>query len=248
MVAHGQSGSLQDYFNRLWNGTFGISIDGGNDGFVYFEDAVVDYSSPVDMGENIDTLQFEVGAAKLTIQPGDAFLITATNVSVKTCEVSGGVWELATGNSSLGSGGEILVTVPKDFALNMELEVGAGTLELGELKAEDLYCSVGAGTVKASLLDVQGEAELEVGLGSFTAGMTQPQSVDIDCGMGSVTLELRASQEAYNIEADCGVGSVHAGTLRIDGVGDQTYTSGNAAGKMNIDCGMGSVRVSFDHQ
>jgi hypothetical protein len=78
--------------------------------------------------------------------------------------------------------------------------------------------------------------------------MTKPQSVDIDCGMGSVTLELRASQDSYNIEADCGVGSVHAGSLRIDGAGDQTYISGNAAGEMNIDCGMGSVRVSFDHQ
>lgn len=238
MVASGQEGMVLNYFN------FG----GQGRGIGFFDEgSSMDFSSPVDMGDEIDSLDFEVGAAKLIIEPGDSFSIMAENVNIYTCEADGGIWMLeAASTSVVSSSAQITVIVPADRVLDLNLEVGAGELQIGAIQVNDFVVSIGAGTAKTELMDVQGMADIEVGAGSLNAKMTAPENVYIDCGMGSVSLELTASQDVYNILADCGLGSVKAGTLHIDGAGDKEYTSGSAEYDMSIDCGMGSVKVLFE--
>lgn len=249
MVASGQEGRISDYFNvHLANGYFGLHFGNQGSGFGFFDGSGMDFDSPVDMGDEIDGLDFEVGAARLIIEPGDSFSITAENADIYTCEVYGGVWRLeAASTSAINSTAEITVIVPADRALDLHLEVGAGELQIGAIRVNDFVVSIGAGTAKTELMDVQGMTDIEVGAGSLSAKMTAPEDVYIDCGMGSVSLELETSQERYDILADCGLGSVKAGTLHIDGAGDREYTSGNSEYEMTIDCGMGSVKVSFDN-
>lgn len=248
MVASGQEEKVPDYFQlHLANGYLGINDQGSGFGF-FDEGSSLDFSSPMDMGDEIDSLDFEIGAAKLIIEPGDSFSITAENVNVYTCEVCGGIWTLeAASTSAVNSAAEITVIVPADRAIDLNLEIGAGELQIGAIRVNDFAASIGAGTAKTEPMDVQGTVDIEVGAGSLSAKMTAPGNVYIDCGMGSVTLELTASQNMYNIFADCGLGSVKAGTIHIDGAGDREYTLSSAEYDMNIDCGMGSVKVSFDN-
>lgn len=237
MVANGQEGMVLNYFS--------FGHQGSGIGFFDAESSM-DFSSPVEMGDEIDSLDFEVGGAKLIIEPGASFSIAAQNVNISTCEVLGGVWTLETANMpGINSGAEITVTVPGDRGIDLDAEIGAGELQIGEIRVNDFVVSIGAGSVKTELMDVYGVADIEVGAGSLSAKMTNPADVWIDCGMGSVSLELTASQDAYNILADCGMGSVKAGTLHIDGAGDKEYTSSSADYEMSIDCGMGSVKVLF---
>lgn len=266
MVASGQEGTVLDCFSvHLGNSYFGIHFgdQGSGSGFFDEESNIVgdqdsgsgffdevssmDFSSPVDMGDEIDELDFEIGAAKLIIEPGDSFSITAENVNIYTCGADGGIWRLeAASTSVVSSAAQITVIVPADRVLDLNLEVGAGELQIGAIQVNDFVVSIGAGTAKTELMDVRGMVDIEVGAGSLSAKMTEPANVYIDCGMGSVSLELAASQDVYDIFADCGLGSVKAGTLHIDGAGDKEYTSSSSEYQMNIDCGMGSVRISFD--
>ncbi len=249
MVAAGQQGQVNGMFHiNLAEGSFGLNwVQDFNlaDGSLFGEGNGVDYSSAVDMGDEINSLDFEVGAAKLVIKPGDSFSIQTEDAAIITCEVDGDIWELEAGGGNNGSAGEIFVTLPEDRVVNLDLEIGAGELQIGEITVKDFVVSIGAGSAKTELIDIRGMADIEVGAGSMEAKMTNPADVSIDCGLGSVTLELGASQDAYHIYADCGLGSIKAGTLRIDGLGEREYTTSNGGFDMNIDCGLGSVHVSF---
>lgn len=253
MTTTGQDTDISDFFSiHLANGTFGLHFGSGIGYNEYYEEVIPDIEEISEADEEISQLDFEVGTASLVILPGDSFDIQSENVDISTCDMSGGVWTLeAWGTSGINIGaetapaGEITVTVPADQALDLYMEVSAGTLHIGEITVNDLFVTVGAGSVTTGMMNVHGTADIEVGAGKLDAKMTAPEYVSIDCGMGSVSLELAAAQDAYDIWADCGLGSVTAGSLHIDGVGDRQYTSSNAAYSMDIDCGMGSVKVLF---
>lgn len=72
------------------------------------------------------------------------------------------------------------------------------------------------------------------------------KEVKIECGVGQVNYTAVGSQEDYDYEVSCGIGSVTVGSDSYSGMGGERKVNNNGSKKMEIECGIGMVDVSFD--
>lgn len=149
-----------------------------------------------------------------------------------------------------------------------DFEMGAGSLtsELSQLNVGDMDISVGAGEAYLPHdIIVQNKASLEVDTGGLTLGNINAvnMSVDVgvgeigltadvgeklsaDCGVGELDLKLIGSVTDYNYKVDCGLGEVRIGTETMTSMGNERHINHHAARDVEIDCGVGTVSVSFE--
>lgn len=154
-----------------------------------------------------DKLKMDIGAAKVSI----GTLLYATDLDLCI-----GAGELKTaGNESI---------ILKAGKLNLEL--GAGAVELAGIEADKLNVDGGTGSMKLR----------EVAVGK----------ADIDCGVGNVFMELKGNQEDYDYDVDCGIGQVVLGSDSYNGLGSSKKINNGAGRKIDIDCGLGRVEVTFN--
>lgn len=149
-----------------------------------------------------------------------------------------------------------------------DFELGAGSLksELSQLNVRDMDISVGAGEAYLPHdITVQQRASLEVDAGEITMGNINAAKMDVnvgvgsigltadveeklsaDCGVGELDLKLTGSMSNYNYKVDCGLGEVRLGTETMTSLGDDRHINHHAAKDVEIDCGVGTVSVSFE--
>ena len=123
----------------------------------------------------------------------------------------------------------ITLTFPKGLELEqMEVESGMGDFDAtGINAAQRLYVDAGMGDVDIS--------------GSFGG------EVELNCGMGSVNLEVQgASREDFDYDLDVGMGSLSVEGMEVDGfLGGEYKTSDGKDRSITVDGGMGDVKISF---
>lgn len=71
--------------------------------------------------------------------------------------------------------------------------------------------------------------------------------VELNCGMGSVNLEVRARRrEDFDYDLDVGMGSLSVEGMEVDGfLGGEYKTSDGKDRSITVDGGMGNVKISF---
>lgn len=123
----------------------------------------------------------------------------------------------------------ITLTFPKGLELEqMEVESGMGDFDAtGINAAQRLYVDAGMGDVDIS--------------GSFGG------EVELNCGMGSVNLEVQgASREDFDYDLDVGMGSLSVEGVEASGfLGGEYKTSDGKDRSIAVDGGMGDVKISF---
>ena len=160
---------------------------------------------------------------------------------------------------------KITLTVPKNAILDSALfEFGAAEVTMDRIIANELYVTVGAGSLHADSLTATGLAKLNVGAGAFYAddvtltnaelvcgvgemeisGLLMGEST-ADCGVGSKELRVNGEQDAYYGELNCGLGEIEFGDITIGGSGKKSYGTSSAERRMDIKCGIGEVDVRF---
>lgn len=148
---------------------------------------------------------------------------------------------------------------------DLSLEVGAGTCSLDEISGNEVSLDVGAGKIKTKMLDaaelklnvgagefrlkgvsVTEKLDLELGMGNAEIDGTVTGNMNVDCGMGNVTMRLAGSEDDHAYEVDCGMGSVEIGGRSYGGFAtEQKWNSGQDS-VFEIECNMGNVKLSFD--
>lgn len=148
---------------------------------------------------------------------------------------------------------------------DLSIEVGAGTCSLDEISGNEVSLDVGAGEIKTKLLDaaqlklnvgaggfhlkgvsVTRELDLELGMGNAEIDGTVTGNMNVDCGMGNVTMRLTGSEDDHAYEVDCGMGSVEIGGRSFGGLAtEQKWNSGQDS-VFEIECNMGNVKLSFE--
>lgn len=148
---------------------------------------------------------------------------------------------------------------------DLSIEVGAGTCSLDEISGNEVSLDVGAGSIKTKMLDaaelklnvgagefrlkgvsVTRELDLELGMGNAEIDGAVTGNMNVDCGMGNVTMRLTGSEDDHAYEVDCGMGSVEIGGRRFSGLAtEQEWNSGQES-VFEIECNMGNVKLSFD--
>ena len=142
----------------------------------------------------------------------------------------------------------------------VEIEGGAGTVNIDSLETQGLYLEVGAGAVKIENVKVSkelkidggaGKTELEhtevnnldadLGVGEFTYNGLLTGNTDIDSGVGNIKMDLTDDIKNYTIDIDKGLGNV-----TLDGKNIETNrVHGTGKNKIKIDGGVGNIDIDL---
>lgn len=108
----------------------------------------------------------------------------------------------------------------------INLEIGAGNMELDGIKARELSVECGTGQMELSGVDAE--------------------NTDVECGVGKITMSMADEQEAYDYEVECGIGQVLVGEASYSGLGRSKTVQNGGERFMDIDCGLGEIDISFE--
>lgn len=211
----------------------------------------------------ITELKIEVKAVEFEIKEGDVFSVGTDNEHIShslngtTLTVKEDGVRLFSGRSA----GRLVLTIPEGYAFSVvEIDAGAGVMEIDGLSAEKVDFDLGAGEVIMKHLTVRTSADIEGGTGKVEITDADITDLDFDLGIGKVELKgklsgnskldfgvgeavigLAGSLDDYSITVDKGLGSVSLdGKSVTDG---RNYGSGDSVIKM--DGGVGSIEVYF---
>ncbi len=142
--------------------------------------------------------------------------------------------------------GKIKIYIPRGMRFReASFEMGAGTLTIEEIYADDFSVKVGAGDIEVT--DFQAyEGKLECGAGNIFAKGFVESDVDISCGVGQIEFTACGYETDYDYEIDCAVGEVICGSMDYSGLGRSKKVDNRAGREMEISTGAGSVVVHFD--
>lgn len=171
------------------------------------------------------------------------FLFDEADVTIGAGTLKGGA--LRAGDLSMDVGaGEC--SLDEILGNEVSLNVGAGAIRTESLDAEKLDLNVGAGEFRLKGVSVTRELDLELGMGNAEIDGAVTGNMNVDCGMGNVTMRLAGSEDDHAYEVDCGMGSVEIGNRNYGGFStEQKWNSGQGS-VFEIECNMGNVKISFD--
>lgn len=235
-------------------------------------------SNTVDISESFDdvkSLSAEHSLGNFTIKLGDTdkVEVVAENVSESfTVEKSFSgnlkikskfsVWGLFNGNGNSSGNAKVTIYIPKDFiAENIEIDAGAGNVNIEALTTKKLEINAGAGNIYGENITAK-QVDLDGGVGEITLEDINFTDVDIDCGVGNVNLQgsmygknkidcgvgevrldLKGSIDDYNIKVEKGLGSVY---INGEKNSDINWNNRNAAHSLDINGGVGDIDIDFE--
>lgn len=219
--------------------------------------------------EEVTKLNADIGGGRLIIEQSDNEYF---KVEVKTdlnfqCFVENGELNLKAfeGSTDLDASNNIITLYIPDGASiqDVEIELGAGIVDIDKLIAGNVSLDVGAGAVNVENMDahkvsadlgagkitINGttmDAEIDIGMGSFKWTGNISRDMDLSCSMGSVDIGLKDEDEkGHNYNISCSAGHVKVGGRKYAaGAGDMDIDNG-APGTFDIDCSMGNVNIYF---
>lgn len=156
---------------------------------------------------------------------------------------------------------EIIVYIPEDMKFDeVNIETGAGKINIEDLYTQNLDMSLGAGETYIKHLVVTNNTNIDGGAGKFTIESGKINNLDfdmgvgettilseitgdneIDSGVGSLKINIIGNREDYKIKVNKGIGSIKVN-------GEETASEqiiGNGKHKIDIDGGVGSIVVDF---
>lgn len=226
------------------------------------------------LGTDVENLDIEVGGCILETKTSkdDSFYIEVN----KAYKFQGYVEDdtlyikASNGAKTWNKMGSCTITlyVPRNFGFeNVDIEMGAGVLEVSDLLAGDcislevgagqividniqsntLELEIGAGEIKLKNMDVYEELSAEVGMGNFEANGVVMGKADIQCAMGNVDLELAGGETSYNYIVECAMGNIDIGNHSYSGLAKEMSINNNAGVTIELECAMGNITVTFDN-
>lgn len=214
---------------------------------------------------DVKRLDLEIGAAALQIVPGEGFSVES-NLKKLTVKETGGTLKISEEKFFFGTSYEgvtVKLTVPEGFVFeDASLETGAGTTQITALSANTLSLELGAGKTDIDSLNVTSRAKISTGTGKLTVkdgrinGLSLELGVGkleltsqltgkclVDMGVGDVDITLLGSKDDYIIYLDHGIGSA-----TVDGVSMTDGSVGSGPNHIEIDGGVGAIRINFKEQ
>lgn len=221
---------------------------------------------------DVQKLKVETGACIMEVgksEDGD-FHVETVNMKDFQCYVKGGTLYLKSTqhvnhiNDALQTSRGVKLYVPEGTAFSdIDIEFGAGSIELGDLTADKIELDIGAGWVSGQEINVNkmavsigsGSATLkevtadnfsvEVGMGSLEFSGSIQSKADVECAMGSVEMELEGAEADFNYDIESAMGSLQIGKHDYSGLAKEKKINNGASKKIEVECAMGSIEISF---
>lgn len=222
------------------------------------------------LGEDVKRLEVEAGGCRFSIRAsGDgSFYAEASAVGKFQAYLENGTLYVRSTTSSRqwNSWNNVKVTlyVPEGYhyedvnidlgAGSMEFEgmdadrislgVGAGQITATGLKTADLKTGVGAGRIELRDVDA-GNLKVEVGMGEISAEGNISGSAEVSCAMGNVELMLAGSQNDFNYQIVGALGNIDLGQEHYSGLAMSKEIDNGSARDMKVECEAGNITIKF---
>ena len=216
------------------------------------------------VSSEVEALDIEVGAADIVIEKGDKLTVRYSGVNFDFSEEDGKLEIENDDDSFLGidAAGKLVVTVPdKKSFKKVALSAGAGDIFIESLSCGSLDLDLGAGQIDIDYIRAKNDANIDGGAGEMVIASGDINNLDIslgvgktelkalltgkstvEAGVGELVLTLQGKKENYTVFAETGIGEFSVDGERVsDG-----YTVGDGAGLVEIEGGIGAVRVNFE--
>ncbi len=163
-----------------------------------------------------------------------------------------------------GGENQIILSVPAGaYFREVDIEIGAGQMELVSLQADKIDATVGAGEllmngVQAGVLSAETgmgnlsasdmyvrEASLMAGMGGCNYVGTIENKLEAECDMGSMEITLNGKKSDYSYEVECSAGEVNIdGSVVTNFLSERSIHNGGH--KMcELECNMGNITLRF---
>lgn len=222
------------------------------------------------LGHDFSSLDIEVGGCAFETKPSpdDNFYVEVKRAGKFQAYVEDGVLYVIEMTSSWNTGSDknckMVFYLPEKYCFDsVRMELGAGTLKLGGLQAEEvsltvgagqivleevnaarLELGIGAGQIEVKRMDVE-ELDAGVGMGELTAEGAVGSSAVIDCSMGNVEIKLDGSREDFNYEIDGAMGNVDIGRESYGGFSQSKSIDNGADKTIQVSSSMGNITLRF---
>lgn len=215
--------------------------------------------------EQFSKMKLEISTANLTVKSeGNSYRVEKYQIPKNTkIESKDGVLEIKNEKifNKNDSKSSITVYIPENIELDdVAIEIGAGTVNIAEIKAKNVDFDFGAGNVELENISVNNNTKIQCSAGQVIIKKSELTNANIDagvgklsylgelkgnskisCGVGSVQLDLIGDSDMYEIHAEKGIGDI-----KIDDVSvADNSTTGNGENKINIEGGVGSVDIKL---
>ncbi len=128
---------------------------------------------------------------------------------------------------------------------DMEMNLGAGQVLAEGLRAENVVISVGAGDVTLEQAKL-GTLKMDVGAGNCEIGGTISGNVEAECAMGNISFKLTGEETDFNYVIQCVTGNITIVDKEYSGVANEQNIDNQGGKTMDIECAMGNVEVAFE--
>lgn len=209
----------------------------------------------------VSLLEVEIGAADFRIEKGEEFAVRS-NLNRLTFRQTGSklvISEKSFGNRSY-EGAELIIYIPDGVVFDeLDINTGAGRFTADTLSAKKLDLEFGAGEVNIGELNALVEADIDGGAGKITIGGGSLRNLSLDMGVGELNLTsaivgdgeldlgvgeanvtLIGSRDGYTVELNKGIGDI-----RLDGASVSGGRIGNGENRVEINGGIGSINLFF---
>lgn len=234
-------------------------------GFVsnIFSFGTSDNLSKVDISDTYKVLDIELESINIIIKNGKRFKIETDSDNISFREVGEKLLVTEKKESWLPKKAvdDLIIYVPNNYLYdNILIENGAGRIEVESLKTNNLELELGAGKVNINELFVYDNTDIDGGVGEVVIENGIVNNLDFDMGVGSVLLNLEIVGDS---EISSGVGEVTLGlvgasndySLNVNkGIGKITISGeeiksdtmyGNGLNKLDLNGGIGNINVDF---
>ena len=220
--------------------------------------------SDLDINSDSKILDIDLKSSSLTIKVGEVLKAETNNKNINVKQDNNRIYIKEKKNSWFTNGGELVIYVPRDLIFDLvNIDTGAGKIEIDALITNRLDFDLGAGRVNVNYLGVFQKGKISTGAGAFTINNGNMNNIDfdlgvgkiditgsllgstkIDSGVGSTNVNIIGSKDDYKIDVDKGLGSIN-----VDGESLKDSTSyGNGVNTIDIDGGVGSITINFNNE
>lgn len=251
-----------------FEGAYDIEADSwfDEDGIIYSGN--LEYTK-IDTG-NVKQFVLQSAGCKVEVMPVDEedFYISFENMKkVQVYQKEETLHLRAVRETTIGEESQehiLRVYVPKDCALKLaEIELGAGSMmiecleaeqmkvsveagkmEIKSLIAKESQLSVGAGTLLVADGDL-GSAEISVGAGNLSLNGEIRGNMDAECAVGNLQMQLSGNKKDFNYELQCVAGNIMLDDEKHTGINEGMVIDHAAEKKMELDCALGNMKIEF---
>ncbi|NLC87683.1 MAG: DUF4097 domain-containing protein [Clostridiaceae bacterium] len=236
-----------------------LGLTKGNNNEIVQNEAI---TTDFDSNEELKSLKVKLNYADLIIKNGDTLKVINNDEEIKCSQKGNQIiiedekdWEL----KFMSDTKQVVIYIPEDIIFDeVNIESGAGKLDIETLKTDELKLDIGAGktdiqnlvvnkkaninggvgTVKISSGNIN-DLKLSMGVGKFEVTSTITGNSKIDAGIGKLDINLEDDDENYTIETSKGIGSIYIFEKSVS----DDIICGNGENYIVISGGIGSIKV-----